>query len=365
MSQQNIIINTFYSILIIIILLWNSFNIYYINDILKNSKDKLKESIIESKIKKKPLIITAYEDTPRYSVTLQVDDTLGLSIGEATYHKYVEFKGTLKLHEVYNNKFNITSININDNTVTGNWKSTNRCTSVSAKSTLTQYDDVGNEIQKSIQNEASNIIDLKVKPLTRSLTLPISFENSHNIITFNNSDFIVSQNAIKGDNTIKGCMMGNIIKGDYVSIESKYIEDSYNEYLLIFYDLLQQSFITTIITIIIIISIIIVYFINLFMKNKINISKNIQFTIILFILGLSISFISIANYLEYKLNSKSYDTIGRKFITFKKKMMNEQSKIGVDTGDTIELLNTIIICKINSYINFGLLVILFITKIYN
>lgn len=360
MSQQNIIINTFYSILIIIILLWNSFNIYYINDILKNSKDKLKESIIESKIKKKPLIITADEDTLRKPITLQVDDTLGLSTGTAS-----SYGGEGKLSTAHTNKFNITSIDATYNTVTGNWISTNRCTSVSAKSTLTQKDVDGQLIQKSILNEASNIIDLKVKPLTRSLTLPISFENSHNIITFNNSDFIVSQNAIKGDNTIKGCIMGNIIKGDYVSIESKYIEDSYNEYLLIFYDLLQQSFITTIMTIIIIISIIIVYFINLFMKNKINISKNIQFTIILFILGLSISFISIANYLEYKLNSKSYDTIGRKFITFKKKMMNEQSKLGVDAGDTIELLNTIIICKINSYINFGLLVILFITKIYN
>ena len=89
-------------------------------------------------------------------------------------------------------------------------------------------------------------------------------------------------------------------------------------------------------------------------KNKIT----VKFILKLLILGLLISFITIANGINYILNNESVNN--NKFYTFEESLI----KLSESSDKYKKLLRMLNIARITSYISFGLMTIILITQIY-
>lgn len=152
----------------------------------------------------------------------------------------------------------------------------------------------------------------------------------------------------------------------------------YLESMLPFYDLLVQCIITAVITIIIFFGGVLIRY---FTKPKIG----IKFILKLLILGLLISFITIANCINYTMNMEYYTSISesltetKKFLTVEELLIKKGQKYkngeNNNTGDSIppnkeiadkfeNLLQMLHVARITSYISFGLITIILIAQIY-
>ena len=130
-----------------------------------------------------------------------------------------------------------------------------------------------------------------------------------------------------------------------------YDDIAYYKNLLVFYDLFVQCNITAVLTIIIFFGGMLIRYLT---KNKIT----VKFILKLLILGLLISFITIANGINYILNNESVNN--NKFYTFEESLI----KLSESSDKYKKLLRMLNIARITSYISFGLMTIILITQIY-
>ena len=145
------------------------------------------------------------------------------------------------------------------------------------------------------------------------------------------------------------------IKFDFNKINLQNIDSNlegfYDAVLLIFYDLFIQCNITAVLTIIIFFGGMLIRYLT---KTKIT----IKFILKLLILGLLISFITIANGINYLLNieigaNNNFNTLEESLI-----------KLSESSDKYKKLLRMLNIARITSYISFGLMTIILITQIY-
>ena len=129
------------------------------------------------------------------------------------------------------------------------------------------------------------------------------------------------------------------------------LEGFYDAVLLIFYDLFIQCNITAVLTIIIFFGGMLIRYLT---KTKIT----VKFILKLLILGLLISFITIANGINYLLNieigaNNNFNTLEEFLIELSES--SDKSK---------KLLQMLHVARTTSYISFGLMTIILITQIY-
>tara|TARA_B100000902_G_scaffold292226_1_gene278608 strand:+ start:11601 stop:12173 length:573 start_codon:yes stop_codon:yes gene_type:complete len=145
----------------------------------------------------------------------------------------------------------------------------------------------------------------------------------------------------------------------------------YNELMLQFYDLFLQSNITSIVTIV-------VFFGGMVIRYLTKIKITIKFILKLLILGLLISFITVASTINSKLNEEVL--IDDNFYTVEETLINQEkefrdgikNKNGVYTTKPDEefadkyknLLLMLNVCRATGYISFGLMTFLLVTEIY-
>ena len=147
-----------------------------------------------------------------------------------------------------------------------------------------------------------------------------------------------------------------VIKNGKSKIKEFIIDDSnddrgYYQNLLVFYDLFVQCNITAVLTIIIFFGGMLIRYLT---KTKIT----VKFILKLLILGLLISFITIANGINYILNKESVNN--NKFYTLEESLI----KLSESSDKYKKLLRMLHVARITSYISFGLMTIILITQIY-
>ena len=147
-----------------------------------------------------------------------------------------------------------------------------------------------------------------------------------------------------------------VIKNGKSKIKDSIIDDSnddsaYYQNLLVFYDLFVQCNITAVLTIIIFFGGMLIRYLT---KTKIT----VKFILKLLILGLLISFITIANGINYILNKESVNN--NKFYTLEESLI----KLSESSDKYKKLLRMLHVARITSYISFGLMTIILITQIY-
>jgi Zn-dependent membrane protease YugP len=162
--------------------------------------------------------------------------------------------------------------------------------------------------------------------------------------------------------------------------QQKKIKDNkdYLKLMLPFYNLLVQCNITAVITII-------VFFVGMLIRYFTKIKIGIKFILKLLILGLLISFITIANGVNYIMNIENYTIINeslteeKNLLTMEELLIKKENKYrneGTDnTGVSIppnkevadkfeNLLKMLHVARTTSYISFGLITFLLVTEIY-
>ncbi len=147
-----------------------------------------------------------------------------------------------------------------------------------------------------------------------------------------------------------------VIKNSKSKVKDSIIDDSnddkeYYSTLLTFYDLLVQCNITAVLTIII-------FFGGMLIRYLTKTKVTVKFILRLLILGLLISFITIANGINYLLNIESEDN--KKFNTVEESLI-KSSEISDKLKKLLQMLH---VARITSYISFGLMTITLITQIY-
>ena len=125
----------------------------------------------------------------------------------------------------------------------------------------------------------------------------------------------------------------------------------YLKSMLQFYDLLVQCNITAVLTIII-------FFGGMLIRYLTKTKVTVKFILRLLILGLLISFITIANGINYLLNTESEDN--KKFNTLEESLI----KLSESSDKYKKLLQMLHVARTTSYISFGLMTIILITQIY-
>ena len=148
-----------------------------------------------------------------------------------------------------------------------------------------------------------------------------------------------------------------VIKNSKSKIKDSIIDDSnddraYYQNLLVFYDLFVQCNITAVLTIIIFFGGMLIRYLT---KTKIT----VKFILKLLILGLLISFITIANGINYILNRETAN-LNKKFDTLEESLI----KLSESSDKYKKLLRMLHVARITSYISFGLMTIILITQIY-
>lgn len=145
-----------------------------------------------------------------------------------------------------------------------------------------------------------------------------------------------------------------VIKNSKSKVKDSIIDDSDEEYNLLilnFYDLFIQCNITAVLTII-------VFFGGMLIRYLTKTKITVKFILRLLILGLLISFITIANGINYLLNIEFENK--KKFNTLEESLI----KASESSDKFKKLLQMLQVARTTSYISFGLMTFLLVTEIY-